>query len=83
MPCYPSSVTLEERAEHRRRTWQGGRVEPGELAELDRSFWLAATPEERLSAVWEMAQQAWMIEHPNGPPLRLDRSVGGIRRGTG
>lgn len=70
----------EERRARRAREWSGGRVEAGRVAGLDRRFWAAASSAERLAAVWEMAEQVWSLEHPDEPPLRLDRSVGGVRR---
>jgi len=55
----------------------------GEVARLDADFWRDATFEERLAAAWEMAQMVWSMEDPDGPPLRLERSVGGARRREG
>lgn len=79
-PCYDPVVTREDRAAARRATWSGGRVADSEQAAMDRAFWLAATPAQRLEAVFEMQKQVWKRDNPDGPPLRLDRSVGGIRR---
>lgn len=76
-------VSREERARLRRSRWSGGRVSSDEHARLDADFWRDATFEERLAAAWEMAQMVWSMENPDGPPLRLDRSVGGVRRREG
>jgi hypothetical protein len=76
-------MTREERARHRREQWRGGVATSGENDRLERAFWAEATTEELLTAVWEMAKLAWSVEHPDGPPLRLDRSVGGVRRREG
>jgi len=77
---YTWSVDRDERRARRQREWSGGRIGAGQSAAFDRRFWAAASDAERLAAVWEMAQQAYRLEHPDGPPLRLDRSLGGVRR---
>ena len=76
-------MTRRERAEERRRSWSGGVVTRETHASLERDFWSSTTGEQRLAAVWEMAVQYWQQEHPDGPALRLDRSVGGVRRYRG
>jgi hypothetical protein len=76
-------MTREDRAEARRRSWSGGVATPQTHSAMDREFWRTASGEQRLAAVWEMAEQQWHYEHPNGPALRLDRSVGGVRRYRG
>ena len=73
-------MTRERRAEARRGSWSGGVVTRETHAVLEREFWSRATGEQRLAAVWGMAVQFWQQEHPDGPALRLDRSVGGVRR---
>lgn len=78
-PCYRLTVTREQRAAARRASWSGGRVSASDQADMDRAFWLAATPAQRLEAVFEMQKQVWKRDNPNGPPLRLDRSIGGAR----
>lgn len=80
MACYTGGMTAEERAERRRHLWSGGLLTRETHAHLEREFWSPATSEQRLAAVWEMAVQHWHQERPDGPALRLDRSVGGVRR---
>ena len=73
-------MTREQRAEQRRASWSHGVVSAGERARADEKFWLSATPAERLSAVWEMALQVYSAEGTDEAALRLDRSLGGIRK---
>jgi|GEM_PF-2199473 len=75
------AMNREERAKARRATWSGGLVPAGEVGAFDFAFWSKTTPAQRLEAVWQMANQWWKIENPHGPPLRLDRSAFGVRRG--
>lgn len=75
--------TKEERALVRRQTWQGGRVSQAEHAQLETEFWRDSTAEERLAAVWSMAEQVWSNEHPGERPLGFARSAFGIRKREG
>lgn len=72
--------TFEERAEARRRGWSGGRVDRRQSLAADVEFWQAATPEERVAAVWAMVEEAWTLEGHDGTPPRLSRSAFGVRR---
>ena len=76
-------MTRERRAEQRRAEWSGGLVNAGDSAAFDAAFWSKMTPEQRLEAVWQMAQQWWSQQNPDGPPLRFDRSATGLRRREG
>jgi hypothetical protein len=68
------------RAEERRRTWQGGIARSFEaMADIDLDFWLGMTPEDRLRAMWSVVEDELALQGENGPPPRLQRSVGGIR----
>jgi len=68
------------RAEERRRTWRGGVARSfEEMADVDLDFWLAMTPEDRLRAMWSVVEDELALQGENGPPPRLQRSVGGIR----
>src|SRR5690606_38518572 len=69
-----------ERARERRRSWAGGKVTQEQHENLEQEFWSRATSDQRLAAVWQLAQQVWTHEHPGEPPLRLDRSAWGIRK---
>jgi hypothetical protein len=71
------------RADQRRRLWSGGVMTPAQHGALEARFWNGASGEQLLAAVWEMATEQWYREHPDGPPPRLDRSVGGVRRHRG
>jgi len=73
-------LAREKRAEERRRTWRGGVARSfDEMAEVDLEFWLAMTPEDRLRAMWSLVEDQLALQGQNGPPPRLQRSVGGIR----
>jgi hypothetical protein len=50
-------------------------VASGDGESADLAFWAAATPEQRLAAVSEMAEQWYRQSNPDDPPLRLDRAV--------
>jgi hypothetical protein len=68
-------VTRE--AVSRRRDWPGGRA--ADSATLEREFWRDATVEQKLEALREMAETAWMMEgHVTAP--RLQRHLGGVRK---
>jgi len=47
---------------------------------FDRAFWAAATPEERVRAIFELRELYHEMMHPGFGAKRLDRSVGGTRR---
>lgn len=68
------------RAQKRRNEWSGGLVHSEDAGAFDAAFWARSTPEQRLASVWQMAQEWWRREHPDGPALRLDRSAFGVRR---
>jgi len=73
-------LAREKRAEERPRTWHGGVARSfDEMAEVDLEFWLAMTPEDRLRAMWSLVEDQLALQGQNGPPPRLQRSVGGIR----
>lgn len=72
-----------ERAAARRATWTGGAVKRDAEGEADIAFWLASTPSDRWNAVWQMAQDAWVIEGAHGPAPRLQGSPCGVRRREG
>jgi hypothetical protein len=50
------------------------------MEEVDIDFWLAATPEERISAVFELDAELRSLKGDDEDPPRLQRAVGGIRR---
>jgi hypothetical protein len=79
-----SDLARAQRAEERRRTWRGGVVHSfEEMADVDLDFWLAVTPEDRLRAMWSVVEDELALQGENGPPPRLQRSVGGIRARKG
>lgn len=47
---------------------------------FDRAFWAAATPDERIRALFELRELYHEVIHPGTGAKRLDRSVGGTRR---
>lgn len=71
-----------ERNPATRPGWTAGRVRHGaEALDAEIAFWLAAPPEMRLAAAWQLVEEAWAIEGNDGPPPRLERSLFGTRRG--
>lgn len=72
--------TLDERVARRRRTWSGGVArDMAHLASIDRAQWSETTPEERIGLIWSLVTDALALEGHDGPPPRLQRSLGGIR----
>ncbi|MEQ9078907.1 MAG: hypothetical protein RLP09_33890 [Sandaracinaceae bacterium] len=72
---------FETRAARRRQTWSGGVASSfDEAAERDLDFWLAMEPEARVRMVWSLVEECLVLQGDNGPPPRLERSVGGVRR---
>lgn len=43
--------------------------------QLDREFWLAVPPRERLAAVWDLVAETLVAQDPNAAEPRLQRSV--------
>ncbi len=71
---------FETRAAERRKRWRGGVAHShADMAARDLEFWAAATPEERLAAVFELMEQLRLLGGNDGTAPRLDRSVGGVR----
>lgn len=71
----------EDRAERRRRTWTGGVARSFEEAEeMDLDFWMAATPGERIRGVTQLVTEMNDWSGHGGPPPRLQRAVGGVRK---
>ena len=56
-----------------------GRVSDGDQA-FDRVFWKEATPEQKVSAIFELRELYYEVMHPGTGAERLDRTVGGTRR---
>lgn len=84
--CYNAVVSdsFEERAARRRRTWQGGVARSfAEMEERDLEFWLRATPAERVRAVHMLNLEIAKLQGDDGPPPRLQRSLGGVRSRVG
>ena len=46
---------------------------------FDRAFWNTATPEERVTAIFELRELYYEVMHPGTGAERLDRSIGGTR----
>src|SRR5262245_38635526 len=70
----------DARAAARRATWQGGVARSfREMEDVDLDFWLSATPEVRVGAVWELMEELRALQGDDGPAPRLQRSVGGVR----
>ena len=77
-------TTYEERAERRRREFQGGVVRSFDA--LDRAgfdFWQAAPGGARLEAIWQTIIDAWVVGGRRGPAPRFDGSTWGIGRFEG
>jgi hypothetical protein len=47
---------------------------------FDREFWRAATPEQRVQAIFELRELYHEVMHPEIGAKGLDRTVGGTRR---
>lgn len=47
---------------------------------FDRAFWIAATAEEHVTAIFELRELYHEVMHPGSGSQRLDRTVGGTRR---
>ena len=79
--CYRGDMDAKAaRADARRRKWRGGVARSfDEMATRDLDFWLAMAPEERLKMVWSLVEEALALKGDDGPPPRLQRSVGGVR----
>jgi hypothetical protein len=79
-----NDLARAQRAEERRRTWRGGVARSfEEMDDIDLDFWLAMSPEDRLRAMWSVVEDVLALQGENGPPPRLQRSVGGIRARKG
>ena len=50
---------------------------------FDLEFWQQLSSEQRASAVWDLAVNAWQMKGRNTDELRLQRSVETLRRGRG
>lgn len=75
------SENAADRARRRRATWCSGVAHGSEQAlRADLAFWQQASPSERLTAVRRMVDEAWLMQGGHGPPPRLERSIGGVRR---
>ena len=69
------------RAQRRRDRWLAGVTHTrSEALRAEIAFWRRATPTERLSAIRQMVDEAWLLKGAHGSPPRLQRSAGGIRR---
>jgi hypothetical protein len=58
-------------------------VRKGSLAEndqLDREFWLAVSPRDRLAAVWDLVAETLIAQDPDAGEPRLQRSVCRVTR---
>jgi hypothetical protein len=72
---------FERRAERRRATWQGGVARSlKELEQCGAAFWRAAPPAARLTAMWELLVDAWVIKGKHGPPPGFQGSIVGVGR---
>jgi hypothetical protein len=73
--------TFDARAAARRASWRGGVARSfAEMEEADLDFWLAATSIERVRAVMLLMDELRSVAGDDGPPPRLRRSAGGVRR---
>jgi hypothetical protein len=80
----------DERATHRRETWETGVLRGGTAAGTgdatvtDALWWARATELERLQALYEMVRAVHYLETGDDGDLpRSDRTVWGVRRRTG
>jgi hypothetical protein len=80
MAMSDDDLARARRAEERRLRWRGGVAHSfEEMEDVDLDFWLSMTPEDRLRAMWSAVEDMLALQGENGPPPRLQRSVGGIR----
>jgi hypothetical protein len=49
------------------------------MEEIDRDFWLAMTPEDRLRATWSLVEDSLALEGADGSLPRLQKAIGGVR----
>jgi hypothetical protein len=63
----------------KRMMWAKGRVSQDD-GSFDRAFWAAATPEERVRAIFELRELYYEVMHPGTGAKTLDRTIGGTRR---
>ena len=69
-----------ERAQRRRATWSGGIAKDHqELERIDAEQSRELSPAARLALIWSLIEDSLALEGYDGPPLRLERSVFGIR----
>jgi len=72
---------FEERAAHRRATWQGGVARSfDDLEEEGIEFWVNADPATKLQAMWDAIVEAWIMKGKHGAPPRFQGSTFGIGR---
>jgi hypothetical protein len=72
---------FRRRAEARRATWTGGVARSfDELEARGIEFWNGASPSEKLTAMWQLLADAWVVEGKHGPPPGLQGSVVGVGR---
>ena len=59
---------FRRRAEARRATWTGGVARSfDELEERGVEFWANASPSQKLTAMWQLIVDAWVIDRAEKP----------------
>jgi hypothetical protein len=80
--CYVFKMdqSYKSRAEARRARISVGVVANSfdELEQAGLEYWQNATPGERLSAIWQLIVDEWVIGGKRGPPPRFDGSTCGV-----
>ena len=72
---------FRRRAEARRATWTGGVARSFvELETKGLEFWSAASPSQKLTAMWQLLVDAWVVEGKHGPPPGFQGSIVGVGR---
>lgn len=80
-PATDDQLAREARAARRRATWSGGIARSFEdLEAIDLEAWKQVSGADRVLAIWPLTLEAITLGGHDGPPPRLQRSSGGIRR---
>ncbi len=75
------SDAFERRAAERRIAWSGGVAKSfDELEARGLEFWADAPYGAKLSAMWQMIVDAWVMEGKHGSPPRFQGSIVGVGR---
>ncbi len=60
-----------------------GKISDGDDRSFDIEFWQSLTDDQRMSATWELVEDAHVLKGGNRDELRLQRSVTSLKRCRG